>query len=183
MWYIQNQNELYHYGILGMKWGVRRYQNADGTLTEAGKRRYMSSFRNPKDAAAAMKLSEKYDKERARKKQEKRERKEAVKQRKSDVKNRRTLSDAELNKKIERLQKEKQLKDLTNSQISAGKREVTDMLKQIGKKAATTVATGALLYGMKYAAGKASSKKTGGEYKWNTNDFANAVFNGGPKKK
>lgn len=29
-----------HHGILGMKWGVRRYRNADGTLTEAGKKRY-----------------------------------------------------------------------------------------------------------------------------------------------
>lgn len=32
-------NALYHYGIKGQKWGVRRYQNADGTLTEAGKKR------------------------------------------------------------------------------------------------------------------------------------------------
>lgn len=32
--------ELYHWGIKGMKWGVRRYQNKDGTLTDAGKKRY-----------------------------------------------------------------------------------------------------------------------------------------------
>lgn len=32
--------ELYHHGILGQKWGIRRYQNEDGSLTEEGRQRY-----------------------------------------------------------------------------------------------------------------------------------------------
>ena len=35
--------ELYHHGIKGMKWGVRRYQNTDGSYTAAGKSRRSSS--------------------------------------------------------------------------------------------------------------------------------------------
>lgn len=34
------KNELMHFGILGQKWGIRRFQNLDGTLTPAGKERY-----------------------------------------------------------------------------------------------------------------------------------------------
>lgn len=36
-------NTLAHHGVKGMKWGVRRYQNYDGTLTSAGKQRYITN--------------------------------------------------------------------------------------------------------------------------------------------
>lgn len=40
MWYVKPKDELYHHGIKGQKWGVRRFQNEDGSYTEAGRKRY-----------------------------------------------------------------------------------------------------------------------------------------------
>ena len=42
-WTCTRQGELYHHGIKGQKWGVRRFQNKDGSLTPAGERRYDDS--------------------------------------------------------------------------------------------------------------------------------------------
>jgi len=42
---MESTQELQHWGIKGQKWGIRRYQNPDGTLTEAGKKRYY--YQNP----------------------------------------------------------------------------------------------------------------------------------------
>lgn len=49
MWQYNNTNELYHFGIKGMRWGVRRYQKNDGTLTPAGKKRYSDDTNNKKN--------------------------------------------------------------------------------------------------------------------------------------
>ena len=95
---------LEHHGILGQKWGVRRFQNPDGSLTEAGKKHAINQ------------------------------------ERKQASKNRALLSDEELDTRIKRLQKEKQLRELTEQELGRGKKFADETLQQTGRQTIQKIA-------------------------------------------
>ena len=101
--------ELQHHGILGMKWGVRRYQNEDGTLTAAGKKRY-------KDESAQ---SEDYKRAHSGKPMEE-------------------YSTKELQQIVNRLNLEKQYDKLTKEEVNKGKVSVDKILAGAGAIATAT---------------------------------------------
>lgn len=118
-----DNNELMHHGILGMKWGVRRYQNKDGSLTPAGKRRMQTGeIGKSSDSAVSSASSHK----------------RSVKE----------MSDSELRDKISRLELEKRYKDLSKSseqaKTSKGRAFVMDVLEKSGKNIATQAVTYAM---------------------------------------
>ena len=77
--------------------------------------------------------------------------KEARQKMKLDAENRRLLSDEELDRKISRIKKEKELKKLTDEEVSPGKTIAKGILIAGGTAAATTIVAGTIKYGVKVA--------------------------------
>lgn len=173
-------NELYHHGIKGMHWGVRRYQNPDGTLTAAGKRHQNQlkkdisfdrrvALSNKKDIVPSLRKGHPYralsDANVAKMLNNDAKRKErelnrlnnptdadrraiAKKQRLWNAKNSSQLSDKELTDQILRLQREKQLKDLTSQSVAPGRKRVKDFLAKHGDLALSAAITAAVTVGV-----------------------------------
>ncbi len=57
------ENELWHYGIQGQKWGIRRFQNPDGTLTSEGKARYGNLETSSKMPHRSLRIEKKFAKQ------------------------------------------------------------------------------------------------------------------------
>ena len=125
--------ELYHWGVTGMKWGVRRYQNKDGSLTPAGKKRYKSTEEELKAREKVIKNAErakaKVDKLNA-KKAELDAREEALKSGKKKVeppkpKTMKDMTDDELRAQTNRMQLEKQYIDAQKNLAAANPRQMS----------------------------------------------------------
>lgn len=142
-------NTLTHHGILGMRWGVRRFQNKDGSLTAAGKKRMTNNTSDETDTTTGKKRTTNDTPDETNTTARPTTNKKAIESRKNDLENRRILSDDDLKKKIERLKLERELKTLTAEDITPGKKFASNVMSSAGQKALTTIATGALLYGTK----------------------------------
>ena len=121
MVFMEN-SQLYHHGILGMKWGVRIFQNKDGSLTSDGKRHLEQN---------------------SKAKQGNNKKKKGHTTNKGKSIN--ELSDDELRKRINRLELEKRYEALSKKEQKAkmfdGKRFVTQVLENSGKVVATQLST------------------------------------------
>ena len=108
--YYESENYLAHHGIKGQKWGVRRFQNADGTRTAAGRKREKANREADHDKLIKSTNA------------------------KELYKNRKQLSDKELQDRLNRLRNEQALEQMAHAKKNEGKRVAKQILADSGKE-------------------------------------------------
>lgn len=130
------KNELEHYGVKGMKWGVIRTPEQLGhkqTPRHSGKKKPSRQERIRQD-------------------------------RKQAFENRRLLSDEELRARINRLQLEKQFRELSDQDLHRGREVALNILGYAGSQTAKTVTAGTMLYAAKVGMTKSFSWREAADY-------------------
>lgn len=140
------ENEIYHHGTKGMRWGIRRYQNKDGTLTPAGRKRYNKELERLKTEEKVLKNRQRTQAKIDKLDEKRRElddlrngrtssgSKTSGKTEKPSVK---TMTDDELRSAISRMQLEQEYGRLNPEQVSKGRRFASSVLNNVVAPAAT----------------------------------------------
>lgn len=150
--------QIWHWGVKGMKWGVRRYQNADGSLTDAGKKRYdrdvaANKKKDNKLSADALQDSNRWvreDRERAKSVADAgnqmvgnlktlSDKSMKIQSRRAEKMDLSKMTDQEMRERINRAMLEKQYDDMFNpKKVYSGREAVSDTLEIAGSALAIT---------------------------------------------
>ena len=145
-------NELYHYGVLGMRWGVRRFQKKDGSLTTAGKKR--AAENDDQSTEQATRTATKSSSS-------------------SSKKSIRDMTDEELVNKINRMSLEKRYKELAAQvnppKSTKGRDFAMRVMDKIGENVITNLGT--------QAANKLIGDAINAAFKVDSSDTANRIVN------
>lgn len=144
---FENDDFLAHHGIIGQRWGIRRYQNRDGSLTSEGKQRYRtdgdkssskSSGKNSKNVISTSNSVNSISKDASKVNNSI----QKIRNNKKNIKSNNDISkmtDEELRKRVNRLNMEKQYRDLTGTgKVLKGQDYVREALEIVGGIAGIT---------------------------------------------